>query len=254
MGNRAPMLIPIRDHNPSRRRPFVTWALIASNILIFISYWGGLDDIKVFVPLYNTWALQPVDVSRGQEIYTLVSYQFLHGGFMHLAGNMLFLWIFGDNLEDVLGHIGFLAFYIATGVAAGLMQVTADPDSFIPIVGASGAIAGVMGGYLLLFPRAKVDVLLLIIIFFKIFSFRAWLVLGVWFVVQLWSTFYGGDSGVAWLAHVGGFIAGVIFMLPFWIAKGGMRFWQRSHGHPEHPETPYGPLTRSSIPVIRRRK
>ncbi len=254
MGNRAPMLIPIRDHNPSTRKPIVTWGLIAINILVFLSYWGDIDDMRVFVPLFNNWALQPVDVSHGREIYTLISYQFLHGGFMHLAGNMLFLWIFGDNMEDELGHIGFLAFYLATGAAAGFMQVVADPNSFIPTVGASGAIAGVMGGYLLLFPKAKIDVLLLIIIFFKIFSFRAWVVLGIWFGFQVWSTLNGGDSGVAWLAHVGGFIAGVALMLPFWLRKGGTAFWNKTHGHPDHPESKYGPLTRSSIPIIRRRR
>ncbi len=252
MGNRAPMLIPIRDHNPSTQKPYVTWGLMGINILIFMAYWGRMDDINVFVPLYNTWALQPIDVSHGSEFYTLLSYQFLHGGFMHLAGNMLFLWIFGDNLEEELGHLGFLGFYLMSGVAAGLMQALADPGSYIPIIGASGAIAGVMGGYMLLFPKAKVDVLLLIIIFFKIFSFRAWLVLGVWFGFQLWSTFTGGDSGVAWLAHVGGFIAGATLMLPIWWRKGGFDFWQRSQGHPDHPETKYGPLTRSSIPKIRR--
>ncbi len=254
MGNRAPMLIPIRDHNPSRRRPFVTWGLMALNILIFLMYWGNIEDFKTIVPLYNTWALQPVDVASGSEIYTLITYQFLHGGFIHLAGNMLFLWIFGDNLEDTLGHLTFLGFYLATGIAAGLAQTLADPGSYIPIVGASGAIAGVMGGYMLLYPKAKVDVLLLIIIFFEIFSFRAWVVLGGWFAWQLWSTISGGDSGVAWLAHVGGFIAGVVFMLPFWLARGGAQFWQRNQGHPDHPETPYGPLSVSSIPVVKRRR
>jgi membrane associated rhomboid family serine protease len=178
---------------------------------------------------------------------------FLHAGFMHIAGNMLFLWIFGDNLEDQMGHVGFLIFYLATGLAAGAAQIAADPASMIPTVGASGAIAGVMGGYLLLFPRARVDVLLILVVFFRVFSIPAWIMLILWFGLQV----FGGlgtpeaGGGVAYWAHVGGFVAGLLLTLPVWLRRGAKGFWQRTEGHPPHPEAQYSP---STIPVIRRRR
>ncbi|WP_166415960.1 rhomboid family intramembrane serine protease [Cochlodiniinecator piscidefendens] len=245
-------MIPIRDHNPSQRTPYITWGLMALNIVIFFSYWSFLDEPRRLYFFYQDWALVPQTVLNGQYLHTLITYMFLHGGFMHLAGNMLFLWIFGDNLEDELGHLKFLLFYILAGIGAAVVQIAADPSSNIPIVGASGAIAGVMGGYLLLFPKAKIDILFIFIVFFKIFPIPAWITLGIWFGLQLLNGIISdANSGVAYWAHAGGFIVGALVMLPAWINRGGRDFWEKTHGHPDHPETRY---SRSTIPIISRRK
>lgn len=247
-------MFPIRDHNPSERTPYVTYALIALNVAIFLSYWPLFNDDRALMAFYDTWGMRPVEVSQGVETYTLLTSMFLHGGVMHLAGNMLFLWIFGDNLEEQMGHLGFALFYIACGVGADLGQVLADPYSQVPVVGASGAIAGVMGGYLLLFPRAKVDVLIIIVIIFKIFPVPAWVMLGVWFALQLFNgvtSFGATGGGVAYWAHAGGFLVGLILCLPVWLKRGGVQFWARTDGHPPHPDATY---PGSRIPTITRRK
>ena len=147
-------MFPLRDHNPSDGTPYVTYLLIAANVLIFFSYAGIMGDPRTISAFFGEYAMIPARVSTGDGSYTLLTSMFLHGGFMHLAGNMLFLWIFGDNLEDEMGHLGFLAFYLASGVGAGLTHLAASAGSTVPTVGASGAIAGVMGGYLLLYPKA----------------------------------------------------------------------------------------------------
>jgi membrane associated rhomboid family serine protease len=179
---------------------------------------------------------------------------FLHGGWMHLAGNMLFLWIYGDNLEEEMGHLGFLVFYLAAGVAAGLAQALPDPGSVIPMVGASGAIAGVMGGYLLMFPKAKVDVLFIFVVFFRIFAIPAWIVLGIWLGLQIFSgvSTPSDAGGVAYWAHVGGFVAGLVLTLPVWLRRGAGRYWEQTAGHPPHPETQFE-AARSNVPLVRRR-
>jgi membrane associated rhomboid family serine protease len=173
---------------------------------------------------------------------------------MHIIGNMLFLWIFGDNLEDEMGHLGFLLFYLASGLAAAALQIAADPGSGVPMVGASGAVAGVMGGYLLMFPKARVDVLLFFIIFFRVFALKAWIVLGLWFALQLFSGFSTPTEGggVAYWAHVGGFLAGLAMALPIWLRRGARSFWAQTNGQPPHPEARY-PLQKSSIPRVPRR-
>jgi len=247
-------MFPIRDHNPSGRTPYVVYALVAANVLVFLSQLGLMDNSRALSQLYFDWAIIPARISDGEGFATLVSSMFLHGGWMHLAGNMLFLWIFGDNLEDELGHVKFLAFYLACGVGAGLVHVFAAPGSMVPTVGASGAIAGVMGGYLLLFPRARVDILLILIIFFRVFAIPAWVVLAVWFGMQ----FIGGlgadpdAGGVAYWAHAGGFAIGLGLIAPLWLRLGGKTFWQQTHGHPPHPETRYK-LSSSRIPRVPRR-
>lgn len=248
-------MFPIRDHNPSGRRPYVVYALMALNIGIFLLYVPILDDPYRMGAFFRDWALIPRDLSGGGTPMGLVTSMFLHGGWMHLAGNMLFLWIFGDNLEDTMGHLGFLVFYVLSGVAAGLGQVVSDPYSAVPTVGASGAIAGVMGGYLLMFPKARVDVIVIFIVFFKIFPLPAWIMLGLWFALQLFSGVLVDTSGggVAYWAHSGGFLAGVILCLPVWLRRGGPVFWQSNQGTPPHPETAYK-LSRSTIPKVRRRK
>jgi len=248
-------MFPIRDHNPSDKTPYVTYALIAANVLVFISIWPLQSDEQALLRLYSDWALVPAWVAEGYKVSGLFSSMFLHAGFWHIAGNMLFLWIFGDNLEEDLGHVGFLLFYLASGIGAGLVHVIAAPDSMVPTIGASGAIAGVMGAYLLLYPRARVDVLFIFIVFFKVFPMPAWVMLGLWFALQLFNG-AGADmsvGGVAYWAHAGGFAIGLLLVVPLWLWRGGPRFWRRSHGHPDHPEAKYK-LARSDVPVIRRRR
>jgi membrane associated rhomboid family serine protease len=230
-------MFPLRDHNPSERTPFVTWALIAINVVVFLSYFpsiGGQEHL--LMAFYMDWALVPAEASQGLEMHTIITSMFLHGGWMHIIGNMLFLYIFGDNLEDQLGHIGYLIFYLAGGVAAAFAQMAADPGSTVPMVGASGAIAGVMGGYLMLFPRARVDLALIIFVIIKVITVPAWLMLGLWFGLQLvnGAAMDAAGGGVAYWAHAGGFIAGLVLILPAWLRRGGPAFWRLNHGLPPH--------------------
>jgi membrane associated rhomboid family serine protease len=252
--NRA-LMFPIRDHNPSQGTPFVTYALIVVNVAVFLSYVSLFSEPRALNAFFAEWSLIPANVSDGLRYDTLITTMFLHGGFMHLAGNMLFLWIFGDNMEEEMGHVGFLLFYLASGVGAALAHVISAPYSMVPTVGASGAIAGVMGGYLLLFPKAKIDILLILIIFFRIFSIPAWVMLGLWFALQLFSG-TGADpdtGGVAYWAHAGGFIIGFLLTLPIWLKRGGTRYWDKTHGHPPNPEAHYR-FAPSSIPTVTRRR
>jgi membrane associated rhomboid family serine protease len=247
-------MFPIRDHNPSGRTPYVTITLVAINILVFLGYFLPLSEFELNL-FFRDWGLVPARLRFGDGYETILTSMFLHGGWMHLFGNMLFLWIYGDNLEDRFGHAGFLVFYLAAGFAAAGLQIYADVDSRLPMVGASGAIAGVMGGYLLLFPRAKVDVLFIFIIFFRIFAIRAWIVLGLWFAIQL---IFGVSTptdggGVAYWAHAGGFMAGLLMTVPVWMRLGGRAFWDQTGGHPPHPETHFE-ASRSNVPVIPRRR
>ena len=245
-------MFPIRDHNPSEGRPLVTWLLIVANILVFLSYAGALGDPRLLASVWDDWALIPAEVVAGDDRFTVLTSMFLHGGWLHLAGNMLFLWVFGDNLEDEMGHLGFLAFYLASGVAAALAQIASDPATGVPMVGASGAVAGVMGGYLLLFPKAKVDVLFIIVILIRIIPIPAWIVLGAWFALQVASGAMTPTEGggVAYWAHAGGFLAGLALTLPVFLARGGPAFWRRTNGHPPHPEAAYAP---SRIPAVPKR-
>ena len=192
-------MFPIRDHNPSERTPFVTYTIIVVNVLVWLYQLSIQSNDSAMAEFLYRWALFPAAVTEGHDYRGLLSHMFLHAGFLHLAGNMLFLWIFGDNLEDQMGHLGFLIFYLASGLVAALAQIAPDPASTIPMVGASGAIAGVMGCYLLHFPRARVDILLIFIIFFRVFTIPAYIVLGLWFALQI----FGGlgtpteEGGVA---------------------------------------------------------
>ena len=243
-------MFPIRDHNPSRRTPYVTWALIALNAVVFLYSQTLEGNPRALNAFYFDWALIPA--RAGEAWYPLVTSMFLHGGWFHILGNMLFLWIYGDNLEDEMGHLPYLAFYLAAGLAAGAIHIASDPASPIPTVGASGAIAGVMGAYLLLFPKAKIDVIFIFIVFFKIIPISAWIVLMLWFALQLFhgATADVATAGVAYWAHIGGFAAGLVLALPLWLKLGGMKFWERTEGHPPHPETQYA---RTNIPVVRRK-
>jgi len=248
-------MFPIRDHNPSERIPFVTYTLLAANILIFLSYQNLAGNEAALFRFYQAWGLVPGDVADGRNWENFISSMFLHGGWMHLAGNMLFLWIFGDNLEDQFGHIGFTIFYVVCGIGAGLAQVAVDPSSQIPMVGASGAIAGVMGGYLLLFPKARVDILLILIIFFRVFPVPAWIMLCLWFGFQLVAGVadQAAGGGVAYWAHAGGFVVGFVLCIPLWTNRGGTKFWRQTEGHPPHPETQYG-FQKTNVPKVRRKR
>ncbi|WP_170478575.1 rhomboid family intramembrane serine protease [Ruegeria arenilitoris] len=247
-------MFPIRDHNPSGRTPYVVYSLMAANVLIFLSYVGIMNDIQLINRLYYDYAIIPARVSDGVALETLITSMFLHGGWMHLAGNMLFLWIFGDNMEDEMGHLPFLLFYLMAGVCAGLIHVITAPQSVVPTIGASGAIAAVMGGYLLLFPKARVDILLILIVYFRIFTIPAFVMLGVWLGMQFFGSLASDPDrgGVAYWAHTGGFIVGLILCIPLWLKRGGTAFWSRTHGHPPHPEHKYK-LTESRIPRVPRR-
>jgi membrane associated rhomboid family serine protease len=215
-------LIPIKDENPTQRIPYVTVTLMALNVLVYV-YQLILPAEGEFILLHQyglvpAWLTGLSDVQLPGDwlprVTTLISYAFVHGGFMHLAGNMLYLWIFGNNIEDVLGPVRFLAFYLLGGVLAALAQVATGPGSTLPMVGASGAIASVLGAYLILFPRANVVVLIWFFFFVRLIRVPAILMLGLWFLIQVLGA---GGPGVAWMAHIGGFVAGLLlirFFLP----------------------------------------
>ncbi len=247
-------MFPIRDHNPSGRTPYVVYALIAANVLIFLSYVGIMDDARLINRFYFDYAIIPARISDGVALETLVTSMFLHGGWMHLIGNMLFLWIFGDNLEDEMGHLPFLLFYLVSGIGAGLIHIVTAPGSLVPTIGASGAIAGVMGGYLLMFPKARVDILLILIVYFRVFTVPAFVMLGVWLGMQFLGSLASNPDtgGVAYWAHTGGFVIGLVLCIPIWLKRGGPAYWHRTHGHPPHPEHRYK-LSQSRIPRVPRR-
>lgn len=251
-------MFPIRDHNPSGQVPFVTYALILVNVAVFLLLNLRLDERSLAYAFYE-WGFVPLFISEGLGFAGIVTHMFLHGGWMHLIGNMLFLFIFGDNIEKEWGHWHYGLFYFASGLAAVALQYAMAPLSEVPMVGASGAIAGVMGSYLVLFPRAKVDVLFIFVIFFRIFAIPAWIVLGVWIGLQIFSgaTVPGDDGGVAYFAHIGGFVAGMAMTAVLWLRRGGPAYWARTKGVPPHAATLYKPqpmpFARSRIPKVPRR-
>jgi len=209
-------VIPLRDVIPSRTTPYVTIVLVVINVLVFLYQLSLGEVVNEFV---FDFGLVPADFSWVNVLTSM----FLHGGFLHVAGNMLYLWIFGDNVEDRMGHGRFLVFYLLCGVAAALGQTLLIPDSRVPMVGASGAIAGVMGAYFVLYPHSRIVTLLPIIIFWQIIEVPAILFLGIWFLMQLLSgvgsiaTATGGEpaGGVAFWAHVAGFAAGLLGVFVF---------------------------------------
>lgn len=217
-------MIPLYDDNPTIIRPLVTIGLIAACALVFL--WElTLSEPSLEQAIYAYGFVPgavlgdpldlPVDLSSSW--FGLFTSMFLHGGWMHLIGNMLYLWIFGNNIEDAMGHARFVLFYLLCGVGAAAAQAGIDPSSMVPMIGASGAISGVLGGYLLLFPRAKVVVLLPLGVIAPLFRLPAMLVLGLWFALQLVNAQFqaSGESGVAFWAHIGGFVAGMILIYPF---------------------------------------
>ncbi|MBE7415476.1 MAG: rhomboid family intramembrane serine protease [Deltaproteobacteria bacterium] len=215
-------MIPIRDDIPSRTYPYVTVALLVLNVAVFL-YQLTLDVNGLERFIYATAAIpaeltsmaevRPVDVLPVE--LTLLPAMFVHGGLLHLGGNMLFLWIFGDNVEDRFGHFRFLFFYLAAGVAASMVHILIEPGSVVPMVGASGAIAGVLGAYFMLFPRAQVQTLVILPLFISMARLPAVLFLGFWFLFQVLSSGLSAGAGVAWFAHIGGFVAGVAVALMY---------------------------------------
>jgi membrane associated rhomboid family serine protease len=212
-------LIPIHDDNPRRhvRWPWVTWSLILASVLVFL-WQTGLDRLAAreailalgVVPLSLLRGVPlPPEIALLPPMLTLVSSLFLHGGWAHLIGNMLYLYIFGDNIEDSMGHAKFLGFYLLCGAAAGLVHAAVAPGSPVPVIGASGAISGVLGAYILLHPRARITVLLTLWLPIRL---SAMTLLVIWFVMQLIQASFApvGGGGVAWWAHIGGFIAGLV--------------------------------------------
>lgn len=214
--------LPLFDRNPRvfLAHAWVTWALIAACLLIFLQQAGSSERDYLatlygygFVPaVLSGEAVLPPGWAALPSPLTLVSYQFLHGSWMHLLGNLLFLFVFGDNVEDAMGHLRFLGFYLLCGVAAALVHLLAFPGSPVPVVGASGAISGVLGAYLLLYPRARILVPIIVIPLFL----PAWLLLIFWLGFQLLGAAGGPEAeGIAWWAHIGGFLAGLLLVVPF---------------------------------------
>ncbi len=207
-------MIPIRDSIPTRHTPIVNYLLIAANILVFVLMWlaGPRQEALVY-----EFALIPLNLTTGiaiGDITDIFTSMFMHGGLAHIAGNMLYLWIFGDNVEDSMGPVKYLAFYLVGGVVASLTHILTNPGSQIPTVGASGAIAAVLGAYLVLFPNSRVQTFIPLGFFMRLTMVPASIVLGMWFILQLFSGLMslGGPDvgGVAFWAHIGGFIAGVV--------------------------------------------
>jgi len=217
-------VIPLRDDNPTTIPPIVTAAFIVACVLVFLwqvsqgaDGFGRIVYSLGVVPIaLLTEAQLPPELVLVPEKLTVLTSMFPHGGWMHLIGNLLYLWIFGNNVEDSMGHGRFTAFYLLCGIAAAFAQALANPSSEVPMIGASGAISGVLGAYLLLYPRAQVLVLLPLGLFSQMIHLPALWVLGFWFVFQILSSATVGEaqSGVAWLAHIGGFIAGMA-LIPF---------------------------------------
>ena len=224
-------MIPLRDANPTRRTPLVTLSLIIACFVVFawelgLQASGGEAALEAFI---STWGVVPADLTaawaRGDYLSqqtatpaaaaTLITSQFLHGGWFHIGGNLLYLWIFGNNVEDRFGRAGFLGFYLLGGALAGLAQVAIDPTSTIPTIGASGAIAATLGAYFVCFPQARVTTLVFLGFFYQLIDVPAVIVLGFWFVLQLidgllsLGTVQSG-GGVAFFAHIGGFVAGAL--------------------------------------------
>lgn len=210
-------MIPLRDDNPTETFPVITILLVGLNCLVFgfqlSLYFEPNTNLGTFI---ETWGFTPSRLMNHptiQSVSTLISAMFLHGSLLHLVSNMLFLWVFGDNIEDELGHMNFLVFYLLAGLAGSFSQFVVNPESTVPMIGASGAISGIIAAYLLLYPTARVLTAIILIIFIHFVYLPAWVLLGFWILIQLVEA--TGSVGmaqagaqVAWFAHIGGFVAG----------------------------------------------
>jgi len=207
-------MIPLKDNVPTRTFPIITITLVLVNILVFL--WSLMLADGLGQRVVHTYALIPKELLVAAtvspallpyNILTIFTSMFLHGGILHLGGNMLYLWIFGNNVEDAVGHSRFILFYLFSGVAAALVQCSVDPGSTVPMIGASGAVSGILGAYLLLYPRAKVKTLIFIFVFITTIDIPAMVLLSLWFFVQI---IFSHGQGVAWFAHIGGFLFGLV--------------------------------------------
>jgi len=235
-------MFPIRDDQPSFSKPFVNYFIIGLNVLVYVLFelpvqmQGGRHfDALVFqfgfIPEHLTRALSgAAHYSIPATFLTILTSMFLHADLFHIVGNLWFLWIFGDNVEDHLGHFSYLIFYLLCGVAAALTFVAINPGATVPTLGASGAIAGVMGGYVLLYPKARVQTLVVLVVFFTFWWLPAWVFLGYWFLIQFVATSMTAGNvphqtgGIAFAAHVGGFIAGLLLIKVFPKRTAGYRY------------------------------
>jgi len=214
-------LIPLRDFLPTQRRPIVNSALIIANVAAYLYYFGFvLAPSREQFSAIQPFLLVPADLAHGQGLATLVTSIFLHASVLHLAGNMLFLFIFGNNVEDILGHFRYLLFYLLCGIAGGLLQSLIDTSSQVPSLGASGAIAGVLAAYVVLYPRAQVQTLVLLGFIPLFVRLPALIVIGLWIALQFFSGYAElgapqalAQGGVGYFAHIGGFVAGLLLVL-----------------------------------------
>lgn len=216
-------MIPYKDDNPTYTFPFVTIGLIGINILVFILQITSYADSREIASAYGTipnYLLTFKTVQPIHPVLTIFTSMFMHGGFFHLGGNMLYLWIFGNNIEDKLGRIRFIIFYLLSGVAAAYTHAVTEPSSMLPMIGASGAVSGILGAYLLLFPRARIYTLIFLGFFVQVVRLPALVVIGFWIAIQfingLISKGIATQGGVAWFAHIGGFVFGIL-MIKFFL-------------------------------------
>ena len=223
-------MFPLKDDNPTNTKPLITIGIIILCTAIFLYQFSSID-IKNF-EIINKFGMKPKNIFYFQSIFsyfTLFSSMFLHGGFMHLLGNMLFLWIYGNNIEDAMGHFKFLFFYFLCGLVAALCQAIITPNSDIPMIGASGAVSGVLSAYLLLYPKARVHTLIFIFFFITVIRVPAGILIVIWFITQIFnaSLVDPNSPGVAWFAHIGGFIMGII-LVPF-LKKKNVKFFSKGN-------------------------
>jgi len=203
-------LLPVKDENPLSITPIVTWLLVALCVLVFV--WQIAGDFDTIILDYG---FTPARIANGEGYYTLITSMFLHGGLLHLFGNMLYLYIFGDNIEDMCGHVSFFVFYMLSGILASLAFALTAWSSTVPAVGASGAISGVLGGYMVLFPRVRIKTAVTLGWFIKLIYVPAYVMIGFWFAYQFLLALAAVETGVAYWAHIGGFAAGVVLVKVF---------------------------------------
>jgi len=221
-------MIPVADSVRSRTFPYVNVAIIVANFLVFFYELSLGNEVNQFL---RDWGVTPRLITDYFDnpgdhplrvLFTPITAMFIHGGWLHILGNMIFLWVFGDNVEDALGHVSYLFFYLLAGIAAATAQIWVDSNSYLPVVGASGAIAGVLAAYVVLYPRATIAAVILPI--FWAIPIPAFILIGLWFFIQLLygaaaiGTAVGASAGVAWWAHIGGFLAGLLLV---WAFRGG---------------------------------
>jgi membrane associated rhomboid family serine protease len=217
------MIIPLKDNIPTSTVPIITICLILVNIFIFV--WISMLTNSTPVQIVGRFAFIPKEMNMAlnarpdlipYNLFTMFTSMFLHGGVMHIAGNMLYIWIFGNNVEDSIGRGRFVLFYVLSGMIAAGVQYSTDPSSAIPMIGASGAVSGILGAYLVLFPHARIKTLVFLFVFVTTFEMPAIVLLSIWFLVQI---LFSGGQGVAWFAHIGGFVFGLVAIYLFKIGR-----------------------------------